>query len=171
MKKLIMALLIGCFLFLGAKWLYVLFKTQPNQQLDNIIITYLENKFNSSSDESSRVFVAFDGYGYTRNGSTIKAYGTYESREFILSGNRVKSGAISDVPLVISIESTKNGYKVVRCEEVRDGSYFETDIERMFPWWCRSKTYDGTYSRQARALCDKRIKAYYKKVLTKNSGK
>ena len=60
-------------------------------------------------------------------------YAWVVSSKYYLESNYLKESTSSSIPYKFEIEKENNKYKVINIYTPRDGSYYKTDMEELFP--------------------------------------
>jgi hypothetical protein len=101
------------------------------KKIDNVISSYLVQKFHNSNDSSEKGFEVHHVYGTETKDDVTTAYILSEYGEFQKSSYDMLSGQV--VPAVIKMKQTGSSYEVIDYKEAKDGEMYVDSIKEMFP--------------------------------------
>lgn len=88
-----------------------------------------------------------------RGGKTT-VYSWVYYQEYTMENGQPEAQTGCHIPTVITVETEKDGYRLIEYWEPRDGSYYVSDIHRKFPWYLWRKATDSQrYVNQQQAAC------------------
>jgi len=101
--------------------------------LDVIISNYIVEKNTNKYASTIKQFEVHKIYGQEKVGTIIKIYMYSLFEGYNLTSDKPVSDSGCSFPILITVKTKDNIFKVIDCKEPKDGSLYASSIKEMFP--------------------------------------